>query len=129
MLSGPMMPCASSSSLRIHLGCQRRTWRWSPVGSTALPDHSTYSAPCKSILSFSQRLLLLMLARNRKVLTAFNRELGKSGLLHQTVETHVATITDFASTLLLASISPRGLLDLTSADIQSYLSEKSGKQL
>jgi hypothetical protein len=38
-------------------------------------------------------------------------------------------ITDFASTLLLASIPPRGLLDLTSADIQSYLSEKSGKQL
>ena len=70
-----------------------------------------------------------ILARNRKVLTAFNRELGKSGLLHQTVETHVATITDFASTLLLASIPPRGLLDLTSADIQSYLSEKSGKQL
>src|SRR5258708_40133659 len=66
---------------------------------------------------------------NRKVLTAFNRELGKSGLLHQTVETHVATINDFASTLLMASIPPRGLLDLTSADIRSYLSEKSGKQL
>lgn len=67
-------------------------------------------------------------ARNRKVLTAFNRELGKSGLLHQTVETHVATISDFASTILLESDPPRGLLDLTSADIRSYLSEKSGKQ-
>ena len=70
-----------------------------------------------------------ILARNCKVLTAFNRELGKAGLLQQTVKKHVEAIADFASTILLASIPPRGLLDLTSADIQSYLEEKPGKQL
>jgi hypothetical protein len=69
-----------------------------------------------------------ILARNRKILTAFRRELGKAGLSQQTVETHVATITDFASTILLKSNPPRGLLDLTFADIRSYLSERSGNQ-
>ncbi len=68
------------------------------------------------------------LARNRKVFTAFRRELRKAGLSPQTVEAHVATIADFASTILLESDPPRGVLDLTFADIQSYLSGKSGKQ-
>ncbi len=66
--------------------------------------------------------------RNRKVLTAFRRELGKANMSSQTAETHVATITDFASTTLLQSEPPRGLLGLTLADVQSYLSGKSGKQ-
>lgn len=69
-----------------------------------------------------------LLARNRKVFTAFRRELRKAGLSPQTVETHVATIADFAYTILLDADPPRGVLDLTFADIQSYLSEKSGKQ-
>jgi hypothetical protein len=70
-----------------------------------------------------------ILARNRKVVTAFRRELGKAGLSPQTVETHVATITEFASSVLLNADPPRGVLDLTFADIESYLRGKPGKQL
>jgi hypothetical protein len=69
-----------------------------------------------------------MLARNRKVFTAFRRELRKAGLSPQTVEGHVATIADFASTILLESDPPRGVLDLTVADIESYMRGKPGKQ-
>ena len=70
-----------------------------------------------------------LLARNRKVFTAFRRELRKAGLSPQTVEGHVATITDFASTTLLNAVPPRGVLDLTLADIESYLRGKPAKQL
>ncbi len=69
-----------------------------------------------------------ILACNRKVFTAFRRELRKAGLSPQTVEGHVATIADFASTFLLESDPPRGVLDLTFADIESYVREKPGKQ-
>jgi hypothetical protein len=69
-----------------------------------------------------------LLARNRKVFTAFRRELGKANMSPQTAETHVATILDFASTILLNTNPPRGILDLTGADIESYLKGKSGKQ-
>jgi len=68
-----------------------------------------------------------ILTRNRKVFTAFRRELRKAGLSPQTVEAHVATIADFASTIPLASNPPRGVLDFTVADIQSYLSGKLDK--
>jgi hypothetical protein len=69
-----------------------------------------------------------ILARNRKVFSAFRRELGKAGLIPQTVETHIATIVDFASSVLLNADPPRGVLDLTFADIESYLRGKPGKQ-
>jgi hypothetical protein len=69
-----------------------------------------------------------ILVRNRKVFTAFRRELRKAGLSPQTVEGHVATIADFASTTLLDADPPRGILDLTVADIESYVRGKSGKQ-
>ena len=36
-------------------------------------------------------------------------------------------VADFASTILLASDPPRGVLDLTVAGIQSYLGAKPGK--
>ncbi len=67
-------------------------------------------------------------ARNRKVFTAFRRELSKGGLSPHMVEVHTATIEDFAHTTLLDSDPQRGVLDLTFDDIQSYLSEKPGKQ-
>ncbi len=69
-----------------------------------------------------------LLARNRKVFAAFRRELRKAGLSPQTVEGHVATIADFASTTLLDADPSRGVLDLTLADIESYVLGKSGKQ-
>lgn len=67
-------------------------------------------------------------ARNRKVFTAFRRELGKTGLSPHMIEAHTATIEDFAGTVLLQSDPPRGVLDLTLADIQRYVSEKPGTQ-
>ncbi len=60
-------------------------------------------------------------ARNRKVLTAFRRELAKSGLSSQTLERHVGQLSDFAQTALLEQDPPRGLLDLTSGDLEHYL--------
>jgi hypothetical protein len=70
-----------------------------------------------------------LLARNRKVLLAFRRELGKAGLSPKTAETHVATIEDFASTIPGNADPPRGVLDLTSADIESYVRGKPSKQV
>ncbi len=67
-------------------------------------------------------------ARNRKVFTAFRRELRKTGLSEHMVEVHASTIEDFAHTTLMAPDPPRGVLDLTFDDIQSYLSAKPGKQ-
>ncbi len=69
------------------------------------------------------------LVRNRKVLVAFRRELRKAGLSPQTVEGHVATIADFASTTLVEADPPRGVLELTVADIESYVRGKPAKQL
>jgi hypothetical protein len=69
-----------------------------------------------------------ILTRNRKVFTAFRRELRKAGLSPQTVEGHVATIADFADTTLLDADPPRGVLELTFADIESYVRGKPGKQ-
>ncbi len=67
-------------------------------------------------------------ARNRKVFMAFRRELSKAGLSPHMIEVHAQTVEDFAYTVLLQSDPPRGVLDLTLADMQSYLSEKPGKQ-
>jgi hypothetical protein len=67
-------------------------------------------------------------ARNRKVFMAFRRELSKAGLSPRMTEVHTATVEDFAHTVLLQADPPRGVLDLTLADLQSYLNEKPGKQ-
>lgn len=69
-----------------------------------------------------------IIARNRKVFTAFRRELRKSGLSEHMVEVHASTIEDFAHTTLLGSDPPRGVLELTFDDIRSYLSNKPGQQ-
>jgi hypothetical protein len=62
-----------------------------------------------------------ILARNRKVLSAFRRDRSQSGLSPQTVERHVSAIAEFAQTTLLAGDPPRGLLELTPSDLQSAL--------
>jgi hypothetical protein len=67
-------------------------------------------------------------ARNRKVLTAFRRELRKGGLSEHMVDVHATTIEDFAQGTLLEADPPRGILDLTEADLLSYLKEHPGKQ-
>ena len=66
--------------------------------------------------------------RNRKVFTAFRRELRKGGLSEHMVSMHAATIEDFAHETLLAADPSRGILDLTEADLWSYLESHPGKQ-
>jgi hypothetical protein len=67
-------------------------------------------------------------ARNRKVFTAFRRELRKSGLSERMVDVHASTIEDFAQGTLLEANPPRGILELTAADMQSYLERHPGSQ-
>ena len=59
--------------------------------------------------------------RNARVLTAFRKDLAGSGLSPATVAGHVQTIAAFAEDYLLAQEPPRGLLDLSSDDLQEYL--------
>lgn len=67
-------------------------------------------------------------ARNRKVFTAFRRELRKGGLSEHMVDVHVATIEDFAHETLLVTDPPRGILELTDTDLLSYVEAHPGKQ-
>lgn len=69
-----------------------------------------------------------ILARNRKVFTAFQRDLRKSGLSERMVAVHATTIEDFAQGTLLEANPPRGILELTAADMQSYLEQHPGSQ-
>ena len=65
---------------------------------------------------------------NRKVFTAFRRELRKGGLSEHMVDVHATTIEDFAHETLLEADPPRAILDLTEADLRSYLEAHPGKQ-
>jgi hypothetical protein len=67
-------------------------------------------------------------ARNRKVFTAFRRELRKGGLSEHMVDVHATTIEAFAQETLLDADPPRGILDLSVADLQFYLERHPGKQ-
>lgn len=69
-----------------------------------------------------------IMARNRKVFTAFRRELRKGGLSEHMIDVHATTIEDFAHETLLEADPPRGILDLTEVDLRSYLERYSGKQ-
>ncbi len=62
-----------------------------------------------------------ILARNTKILNAFRKDQARSGLSHTTVEKHASNIDAFAQNYLLAKNPPRGLLDITPADVQTYL--------
>jgi hypothetical protein len=58
---------------------------------------------------------------NNKILLAFQKELGQAGLSPKMMEQHRDTMATFAQTHLLAADRPRGLLDLTIDDMQTYL--------
>lgn len=58
--------------------------------------------------------------RNTKLLGAFRRELGRSGLSPKMIELHSGNIASFAESLL-AQDPPRGLLELTEADLRAFL--------
>ena len=62
-----------------------------------------------------------ILARNAKILNAFRKDQARSGLSHTTVEKHASNIDAFAQNYLLAQNPPRGLLEVTPADVQTYL--------
>jgi hypothetical protein len=63
----------------------------------------------------------VILARNAKILGAFRKELARRGLSHNMVEKHASNIDPFAQNYLLAQDPPRGLFDMTTADLQTYL--------
>ena len=63
-----------------------------------------------------------VLARNAKILNAFQKDLARRGLSFTMVERHVRNIEAFAQTFLLMQDPPCGLLDMTLADVQTYIS-------
>jgi hypothetical protein len=61
-------------------------------------------------------------ARNKKILLAFQKELGQAGLSPKMMEQHRDAIATFAQDYLLDEDLPRGLLDLIIDDVNTYLS-------
>jgi hypothetical protein len=59
--------------------------------------------------------------RNKKILVAFQKDLGQAGLSPKMMEQHCATIATFAQEYLLDEDPPRGLLELTIDDMKTYL--------
>ncbi len=70
-----------------------------------------------------------ILARNAKILNAFRKDQARSGLSHTTVEKHTSNIDAFAQNYLLAQNPPRGLLDITPTDVQTYFSTSGDETL
>src|SRR5947209_8651830 len=62
-----------------------------------------------------------IITRNAKILGAFRKEQARRGLSHTTVEKSVSNIDAFGQNYLLAQDPPRGLLDITPTDVQTYL--------
>ncbi len=62
-----------------------------------------------------------ILARDAKILRAFRKDLASRGLSYTMVEKHASNIDAFAQSYLLAQDPPRGLLDMTFADVEAYL--------
>lgn len=59
-------------------------------------------------------------ASNKKVLAAFQKALGASGLSPKMIQQHSDNLADFASDYLLRNTPTGILLDLTQADIEAY---------
>ncbi len=59
-------------------------------------------------------------ARNTKILNAFRKELARTGLSTKMVDQHVGNMAHFAQSVLATQEPPRGLLDLTRADVPAY---------
>jgi hypothetical protein len=62
-----------------------------------------------------------IITRNSKILGAFRKAMARRGLSHTMVEKHASNIDTFAQHYLLAQNPPRGLLEVTPADVQTYL--------
>ena len=70
-----------------------------------------------------------ILARDKKLLTAFRKDLARRGLSLKMVEQHSGNIDAFGRNYLLLQEPPRGLIDITTNDVQSYLNEAVNKTL
>lgn len=68
-----------------------------------------------------------ILARNAKILSAFRKDLARRSLSHTMVEQHAGNIDAFAQNYLLVQDPPRGLLDITTGDVQTYLQTAGNK--
>ncbi len=63
---------------------------------------------------------------NKKVLAAFQKALGQSGLSPKMVQEHTSQLTEFANSFLLKKISPSLLLDITPQDLATYQAQRKG---
>lgn len=86
----------------------------SGVTLTLLPDTQRDSEAIKKDIQ----------ARNDKVLKAFQKDLGRSGLSPKKIEEHTNNITEFAQEFLLSRDKLYGVLDMTIADLEAYFSLK-----
>jgi hypothetical protein len=65
-------------------------------------------------------------ASNKKVLTAFQKALGASGLSAKMIQEHSGNLADFSSEYLQKKTPPGILLDLTKADVEAYRKLRNG---
>lgn len=63
---------------------------------------------------------------NKKVITAFQKALGVSGLSPNMIQEHTNNVADFASNFLSNKMPPSMLLDFTQKDIEAYRKLRSG---
>ncbi|HEV2582717.1 MAG TPA: hypothetical protein VGT44_17800 [Ktedonobacteraceae bacterium] len=68
-----------------------------------------------------------ILARNARIMQAFRRDMTRRGLSHSMTDQHAGNIDAFARDFLLTQDPPRGLLQLTPTDAQTYLQEVGSK--
>lgn len=85
---------------------------------TALPPYAERSEPAVEKQHVQKK--------NKKLLTAFQKDLGKSGLSIKMMEEHTTTIAAFADFLLTQTL-PGYLLDTDRVQIAAYLETTSGK--
>ena len=62
-----------------------------------------------------------IITRNAKILGAFRKDIARRGLSNAMIEKHASNIDTFAQNYLLVQNPPRGLLEVTPADVQAYL--------
>jgi len=68
-----------------------------------------------------------MKASNKKVLAAFQKALGQSGLSPKMIQEHTQNLTDFADSFLIQQTPPVMLLDVARQDIEFYQSSRDHK--
>ncbi|MBN1680487.1 MAG: hypothetical protein JW966_09355 [Anaerolineae bacterium] len=86
---------------------------------TTLPPYAERSDPAAEKKHVQEK--------NKKLLTAFQKELGKAGLSPKMMEEHTAAIAAFAENFLLAQTPPAYLLDTNRAHVEAYMKATSSK--